>query len=402
MKPFFLRALSLFLLIGSSNFISFAQKSTTPWRVEELTQTPQYEQIFEENGVVGIVYKSAEYRGEAKNVFAYYATPGTLAGDRSLDKDLPAIVCVHGGGCFADASWVKRWAKRGYAALAMDLRGYGKGKVELPGGYQEGEERITPHFVGFEDQSEDWFYQAVSDVIAAHSLILSFPEVDPTKSAITGISWGGVITNVISGLDHRFKVAVPVYGCGYLYRQGHMAPNIAEADSVARKRWYEEYDPSLHVGNSRIPMLYVNGTNDRFFFVKEWSCTTDLVKDKIYSMRLNMKHNGVAGAVPEEIFTFVNNTLGVNQYREIPTFDGVKYRNGRVSAKVAKLKEGDELSIIYTTSTPLDNFSEWEAKELNFSSSKHLVKLDLECTACYINVKAATGENFSSKVLFKD
>ena len=57
-------------------------------------------------------------------MFAYYATPGTLAGDTSRDSNLPAVVLVHGGGGTAFREWAELWAKRGYAAIAMDLAGH--------------------------------------------------------------------------------------------------------------------------------------------------------------------------------------------------------------------------------------------------------------------------------------
>ena len=64
--------------------------------------------------------------------------------------------------------------------------------------------------------TDQWTYHAVADVILAHSLVLSFPEVDPNRTALTGISWGGYLTCIVAGLDDRFKAAVPVYGCGFL------------------------------------------------------------------------------------------------------------------------------------------------------------------------------------------
>ena len=46
----------------------------------------------------------------------------------------PGIVLVHGGGGTAFANWAQLWAKRGYAAIAMDLAGCGEGRKRLPDG----------------------------------------------------------------------------------------------------------------------------------------------------------------------------------------------------------------------------------------------------------------------------
>ena len=40
--------------------------------------------------------------------------------------------------------------------------------------------------------------------------------MDRRRIGITGISWGGYLTCIVAGLDDRLKVAVPVYGCGFL------------------------------------------------------------------------------------------------------------------------------------------------------------------------------------------
>ena len=63
---------------------------------------------------------------------------------------------------------------------------------------------------------DQWTYHAVAAVILANSLIRSFPQVDPNRIGVTGISWGGYLVCIVAGVDHRFKFAAPVYGCGFL------------------------------------------------------------------------------------------------------------------------------------------------------------------------------------------
>ena len=48
------------------------------------------------------------------------------------------------------------------------------------------------------------------DVILAHSLLRSWPRVDPERIGLTGISWGGYLTCIATGVDNRFKFAIPV------------------------------------------------------------------------------------------------------------------------------------------------------------------------------------------------
>ena len=59
-------------------------------------------------------------------------------------------------------------------------------------------------------------YHAVADTVLANSLLRSLPGVDADKVGIMGISWGGVITSTVIGIDDRFAFAIPTYGCGDL------------------------------------------------------------------------------------------------------------------------------------------------------------------------------------------
>jgi cephalosporin-C deacetylase-like acetyl esterase len=46
-------------------------------------------------------------------------------------------------------------------------------------------------------------YHALADTMLANSLLRSLPEVDATKIGVMGVSWGGVITSTVIGLDER-------------------------------------------------------------------------------------------------------------------------------------------------------------------------------------------------------
>src|SRR5262249_5262137 len=151
---------------------------------------------------------SEPYKGKPTRVFAYYAEPEKVNGK------LPAMVLVHGGGGTAFPEWAQLWAKRGYVALAMDLAGHGEKRKRLPDG---GPNQDDAARCGKNDVKEMWSYHAVAAVIRGHSLLRSLPNVDAEHIGITGISWGGYLTCIVAGVDDRFKVAIPVYGCGFIH-----------------------------------------------------------------------------------------------------------------------------------------------------------------------------------------
>src|SRR6185503_15401841 len=113
------------------------------------------------------------------------------------------------------------------------------------------------------DVRDMWSYHAVAAVIRGHSLLASLPEVDPRRIGITGISWGGYLTCIVAGLDHRLKVAVPVYGCGFLGENGYWKnTSLPKLRPETRDLWLQEFDPSQYLGDVRCPILFLNGSND--------------------------------------------------------------------------------------------------------------------------------------------
>jgi dienelactone hydrolase len=244
-----------------------AAKATTrvmPWVGTALAKVPPVHATTERpaKGLRALFYEGADYKGKPTWVFAYYSAPqGTPPAG-----GWPAVVCAHGGGGTAYPNWVKNWNSHGYAAIAMDLEGH------LPGGNAHGVEGNPPLGAAhanagparqewFGDvalpDTEQWFYHAVADVIRANSLLRSFPEINPKKIGLTGISWGGTIVSAVAGVDARFAFVVPVYGCGFIHKH-NMTP---EQYSQYLAKW----DPSAHLPFAKMPMLWVNGVADPVF-----------------------------------------------------------------------------------------------------------------------------------------
>lgn len=251
-----------------------------PWDLESLGKSPAFS--WEEGQEVRSLYYEGEpYDGKKTRVFAYYSTPATLSGEAPSRDRFPAIVLVHGGGGTAFPQWAKLWAERGYAAIAMDLAGCGPGRRKMvDGGPGQG------HDMKFETigqpVTEQWSYHAVANVIRAHSLIRSFPEVDLTRTAITGISWGGYLTCIVAGLDSRFQAACPVYGCGFLHENSVWLGDFAKMTPEHKAKWIKLWEPSQYVGSAAMPMLFVNGGKDFAYPPDSHAKTFELVRSRKY------------------------------------------------------------------------------------------------------------------------
>jgi dienelactone hydrolase len=262
---------------------------------------------FSGDGVRALFYESVPYRGRPTRVFAWIGIPEHPAGER-----LPGMVLVHGGGGTAFDSWVRRWTARGYAAIAMDTCGC------VPGGEHGQRPRHDfggpPGWGGYDqidDPREDqWTYHAVCAAILGHSLLRSLPEVDPERVGLTGISWGGYLTCIIASVDPRFRLAVPVYGCGFTDEHG-FAGNIRAMGPERGARWMRWWDPSSYLRDAAMPFLWVTGSNDFAYTLNALQKSYRLpCGPRTLCIRLRMPHgHGDAGEGPLETFAFADSIL---------------------------------------------------------------------------------------------
>jgi dienelactone hydrolase len=279
-----------------------AGPAAPPWDLEGLFAAPKVYAAADRSAddVTAVFYEGLPWKGNPTRVFAYYAVP-----DRAEGEKVPAMVLVHGGGGSAFIPWVRLWVERGYAAIAMDTCG-----CVSSGGYRNHPRHDRggpPGWGGFDqvDQPvrDQWTYHAVADVILAHSLIRSLPRVDPDRTGLTGISWGGYLACIVAGVDHRFRFAAPVYGCGFL---GENSAWLGQFEKMGREkadRWLALWDPSRYLPTARMPMLWVTGTNDFAYPMDSLQKSYRQPKGPRWlSIRPRMPHgHGGPGENPEEI-----------------------------------------------------------------------------------------------------
>ena len=312
-----------------------------PWNMEALRKPPKV--TYTSKGTVStLLYEGEPYKGKPTRIFAYLAKPEKLTGKS------PAMVLVHGGGGTAFREWAELWAKRGYVALAMDLAGAEavakkrsdgktlKAVVKLPDGGpgQTDEEKFF-----FDGKVADfWTYHAVAGVIRGVSLLAALPEVDANKIGLTGISWGGYLTCIVAGLDDRLKVAAPVYGCGFLYVNSAWLPAFARMKEDRRKLWVENFEPSRYLAGAKMPLLFVNGTNDFAYPLDSYQKSYRLVKDRTLCVTVRMPHGHRQGWAPVEIGLFVDSIL----------------HEGKPLAKITSAKrDGQTVTVRFKSETPV-------------------------------------------------
>jgi dienelactone hydrolase len=305
------------LLVGWRSRFATAgepQRNFGPWNVAALKKTPTATWGKRSGLTQEVYYEGESFRGKPTRIFGYLARPETGKGP------FPAILLVHGGGGLAFPQWATIWAKRGYVALAMDTAGQGpqaepsdslkaEQRFHLPdGGPNQSKTFKFPNFT--DDHVRNvWTYQAVAAVIRGHSLLAAQEDVDPQRIGITGISWGGYLTCIVSGLDDRLKVAIPVYGCGHLDHNSMWLGEFAEMTPDLKARWLKFFDPSRYVSGILCPILFVNGTNDSAYPLDSYQLTYRQVRQPDLCIKRNLPHSHPHGWGIPDVYTYADSIL---------------------------------------------------------------------------------------------
>jgi dienelactone hydrolase len=349
--------------------------SKVHWDLKSLSVPPKTYPAKEpiEKDVTAIYFDALRWHTNATRVFAYYGIPKVAAGTK-----VPGMVLVHGGGGTAFAHWVKLWNSRGYAAIAMDTCGC------IPIGKTSNWQRHNaggpPGWGGFdqinEPAEEQWTYHAVADVVLAHSLLRSLPGVDPDRIGLTGISWGGYLTCIVSGVDPRFRFAAPVYGCGFLGDDSTWLPDFKNMGRDKSTLWLERWDPSVWLRNTKMPMLWVDGTNDFAYPMDSLQKSYRLTQgEHTLCIRVRMPHAHGPGEKPAEILAFADHYL-----RKGPPLAKITGQ-GRDGAKAwvafessAAIKKAE---LNYTSQEGKWQYRKWETLKAELDGNAHKVAAQL-------------------------
>ncbi|MFI5259343.1 MAG: S9 family peptidase [Candidatus Limnocylindrales bacterium] len=173
----------------------------------------------------------------------------------SADKPAPLVVFVHGGPLGTWAGWHWRWnphllTERGYAVLMPDPAislGYGQRMVERGWGR--------------------WGDAPYTDVMAAVDSALQRPDLDATRTALAGGSFGGYMANWVAGQTDRFR-AIVTHASLWDLRPFHGTTDTGVyweheiGDPYRRPELYDWQSPAANVAAIRTPMLVIHGEQD--------------------------------------------------------------------------------------------------------------------------------------------
>ena len=393
---------------------AYALPTTAKWNTEELYRTPQSwpcEAFAAKSNQLSVVTKSGTvtaryvwleglaYKGKPTKFLACYAIP-KAADSRSV----PAMVCVHGGNGTAYREWVELWAKRGYAAIAMDT--CGSIPVRVPGTKFDwissgiGGPRGWGGFANVNDDIKDqWPYHAVSTVVRSHSFLRAQSGVDSERIGITGLSWGGFLTCLSAAVDKRFKLAVPVYTCAFYDTIGSAEERRKTLGDVKWRRWLDLWDPKHYIPEIDMPIMWLSGTNDRSFPYGSLRKTFDLVKTPLdIVIRPRMPHGHTAGWSPKEILAYADSF-----FRNGLKLPKVSAPVAAGNTAVARFESGEGFMVPvtaelhYTTADGKWENRLWRCRPVKIEGSSAIADMPSGVTAHFINLVFENGLKVSSR-----
>ncbi|MEU5159398.1 S9 family peptidase [Streptomyces sp. NPDC020875] len=173
----------------------------------------------------------------------------------SAERPAPLLVAVHGGPQFSWNGWTWRWnpwpfAARGYAVLLPDpALSTGYGQINHRRGWGQ------------------WGGRPYTDVIALTDAAEARDDIDASRTALAGGSYGGYLANRVATSTDRFKAIISHAGPWDLWMfQGDTdAPWYFQrifGDPLTRPDRYEADSPHLNVARIRTPVLVIHGAKD--------------------------------------------------------------------------------------------------------------------------------------------
>lgn len=353
----------------------------------QLTQAPKYqaaEGVDSTPNLKAIYYEGPDFKGKPTKVFAWLGVP-----EKREDK-IPAVVLVHGGGGTASKEWVKLWNDHGYAAISMSLEGQtdqydaNKKRVRNPDGGPERSGIFGDSAAPLKDQ---WMYQSVANVELANALLRGLPNVDPDKVGIVGVSWGGIITATVIGIDPRYAFAIPVYGCGGL----DAIPNQYGASLANNALYKNVWDSHLRIERAAMPILWLSWPQDAHFPMDAFVLSR---KKKVHGASVlclvpGMGHGG-KGADRADSFTFADSVLKEGRPWILQTSSNLEA--GKIEASFDSTKPLDSAVLVSTTESGITGSRKWIESPATLKKDGDLWIADAAVpagtTACFINMKS--------------
>jgi dienelactone hydrolase len=317
------------------------------------------ETTIEAGGLKKVYFEALEYEGKPTRVFAWLGMP---KGASAANK-VPGIVLVHGGGGTAFKDWVQKWTAHGYAAISIGVEGQidvrSTAEEKKKGTHWKPHSHAGPGRVGIYHDSNkpfkaQWMYHAVAQTILANSLMRALEQVDAEKVGLMGISWGGVITSTVIGIDQRFAFAIPTYGCGNLADAENQYGKALGHNHLYRQLW----DPILRMDKASMPVMWFSWPLDSHFPLdSQAACYRKAPGKRMVTLLPGMRHGHSPAWNPPHSYAFADSV--VNDGAPWAEQTGMKTDGTRVAVRFSSTKVFDKAILVWTADTGITGKRKW-------------------------------------------
>jgi dienelactone hydrolase len=335
----------------------------------ELTESPTVRNEGGESIVLragdkrAIYFDALEYEGRSTRAYALVSIPAGA----SPENPVPGIVLVHGGGGSAFQDWVDLWAERGYAAISIAVEGQTDEREprEVGRGPWVRHEWAGPSRTGIygdmeKPLSDQWMYHAVADTVLANSLLRNVSGVDAEKVGIMGISWGGVITSTVVGIDNRFAFAIPTYGCGHKFDSANQYGAALGKSDLYQKVW----DPMVRLHRATMPVQWLSWPGDKHFPMEALSASYRAASgQRLVTLIPGMGHGHGAGWRPADSYAFADSVVN----------DGAPW-----ARQIGRIGEGDQFTAKFQSAKPLHDAVLVSTQKVGFTGHRNWVQTPVE------------------------
>lgn len=349
----------LLIALGTSAAEPSADRQIALSLVERCAPTPKTypaEGFAPAGQVHALFYDALPWKGKPTRVFAWIGLP---AGRTSK---VPGIVLVHGGGGTAYKEWVQKWNDQGFAAISIAVEGQtdvdekkeAKGRPVWARHAFSGPVREGVFADSKSPIQDQWMFHAQAATMLANSLLRSLPEVDPSKIGVMGISWGGVITSTVIGLDPRFAFGIPTYGCGHLFDADNQYGRALHDNDTYKQVW----DGMNYADRVKMPVLWLSWPQDVHFPL---DCQAEHYRKtpgpRMVSLISKMGHNHPAGWNPPDSYAFAKSVVETG--KPWGTSTSAVTDKGHAIATFASTKPLDRAVLISTTDQGFTGSRKW-------------------------------------------
>ena len=252
-----------------------------------------------------VVFYSYEYKNRSRKdsavIFAAIVRP-------EKPGNYPGLLVLHGGGGNAEIDKAKKWAAQGYIVVVLDEPGVANPeKIPLSHGPWEGIKYGENRFVTRPDITSSTIFSAVLASVQGLYLLHSQPDVIKDRIGVLGISWGGYLTTIVSGLANPLiHASFSVYGSGFYDDGSTFLRNLNTMKPEERVMWLKYLDAGRRADAIKTPFFIAAATNDNWFYPPAVMSTLRIVKGPVnHVFSPNTSHKidlpgGTTSATPDQ------------------------------------------------------------------------------------------------------